>query len=125
TTTRSADSGGAAVAPAARNSSSKPSESAWLTRHPKVITEYFIYQVQNCRIARCRNSDLRLKRFSADVAPVLHPVEINRHDAGVRACHRFVEPRPASDDGEHAAACGHHMSIARGRTRVIDRDAGD
>src|SRR5438046_6762867 len=29
------------MAPPARSSSSNPSESAWLTRQPKVITEYF------------------------------------------------------------------------------------
>ena len=41
-TTRSASEGAAATAPAARNCSSKPSESAWFTRQPKVITEYFM-----------------------------------------------------------------------------------
>ena len=33
--------GGTAIAPAACSSSSKPSESAWFTRQPKVTTEYF------------------------------------------------------------------------------------
>src|SRR5262245_36353199 len=41
TITTSAAAGSAGVAPRASRSSSKPSESAWFTRQPNVMTEYF------------------------------------------------------------------------------------
>src|SRR5215217_2667756 len=52
TTTTSAVSTGAGSAPDASNCSSNPSESAWLTRQPNVITEYFKLLVLIADLAR-------------------------------------------------------------------------
>src|SRR5438309_10557467 len=87
TMTRSASSGAAATAPAERSSSSNPSESAWLTRQPNVMTEYFM---KPGRKADLRGAEpLERESPAADVAAVLHPFKRNVRHALVRPRNRF------------------------------------
>ena len=58
---------------------------------------------------------LRLRapqRLPADVAAVLHAVEMNLRDAGVGARDRVGEVGAAADDGQHAAAGGDEIAVA-------------
>src|SRR5262245_36136407 len=92
TMTRSASSVRDGTAPDASRSASNPSESAWFTRQPNVITEYFISV-----------SVRRLQGPAADVVTHLHPVEPDHLRADVCADDRLREVDAAADHRQHAA----------------------
>ena len=84
----------------ATRSSSKPSESAWLTRQPKVTTAYFTAALQQpAPCARCRAGTACRRTRSA-----------RRRRRRARSPRR--KSRPAADDGQHAPAGGHELSVA-------------
>src|SRR4051812_16099150 len=61
--TRSACSAGASMPPRARRSSSTRSDSAWFTRQPKVMIEYFTIEVRGPRHLRPLGLQLPRRRL--------------------------------------------------------------
>src|SRR5262245_52013433 len=107
--TTSDSSGVAAMSPRARKSSSNPSESAWFTRQPNVITEYFNV------LAQC---------LSADITPELHAVEMNLLDSGIRVRNRIGEISAAGYYRQHSPTGGHKLTVTHRGSRMQDADSG-
>src|SRR4051812_687532 len=119
TTRRSASSGAELVAPRTRRSRSIIIESAWLTRQPKVMTEYFTRSPDGT-VADAALQALSDERLATNVAPELHAVELHQRRSLIRNLDRRPVRRTATDDREHAAAIRHELSIALRGTRVED-----
>src|SRR5215831_8253417 len=99
--TSSASSGGDGTPPDARSCSSNPSESAWFTRHPNVITAYLIAVSVRC-----------LQGLAADIVAHLHTVEPDQLRADVRSCDRLRVVGAAADHRQYASASGHELAAA-------------
>src|SRR5262245_40688170 len=96
------------MSPRARKSSSKPSESAWFTRQPKVITEYFNF------LAQC---------LSADVAPELHAVEMNLLNPGIRVRNRIGEISAAGHHCQDSSTGGYQLAVSHRGSRMQNADS--
>src|SRR3954465_15410497 len=119
TTRRSASSGAELIAPRTRRSRSIIIESAWLTRQPKVMTEYFTRRPDGT-VAAAVLQALSDESLAADVAPELHAVEPHQRRNPISNLDRRPVRRTATDDREHAAATRHELSIALRGARVKD-----
>ena len=65
------------------------------------------------------------QRFPPDVAPVLHAIERDLHDARVGARDGFDKIGAASGDREHSPPRRDQVAIAPRRSGMIDRHAGN